>query len=131
MTNADHRNDTAPLVLEHHEAAIQIALAGLSFPSHQSVKGRVLGALLRGEHLTHLDCWRRFGSSRLSHHIYMLRGIGWVVQMIEESVKTSDAGRSASIGIYFLKPDVISEAGERGQQYGATALQIEVERRAA
>ena len=49
------------------------------------------------ERLTHLDCWRRFGSARLSHHIYMLRGIGWPVQMIEETVTTSDAGRPASI----------------------------------
>lgn len=67
------------------------------YPSPLSVKGRVLGALLRGERLTHLDCLRRFGSARLSHHIYMLRGIDWPVVMIEETVATSDAGRQPSV----------------------------------
>jgi hypothetical protein len=103
----------------------------LYFPSPTSVKGRVLGALLRGERLTHLDCWRRFGSARLSHHIYRLRGIGWYVQMIEETVTTSDAGRSAMIGIYFLLPDDIASAGERGQRYAAECARVEAERRAA
>lgn len=101
-----------------------------SYSSAHSVKGRVLGALLRGERISHLDCWRRFGSSRLSHHIYVLRG-SWPIQMIEETVTTSDAGRPATIGIYFLSLDVIADAGERGQQFAADALQVETERRAA
>lgn len=100
-------------------------------PDPMTVKGRTLGALLRGERLSHLDCWRRFGSARLSHHIYMLRGIGWDVQMTEETVTTSDAGRPASIGIYWLSPDAIAEAGERGQQYAADCASIEAQRRAA
>ena len=103
----------------------------LFYPSAHSVKGRVLGALLRNERLTHLDCWRRFGSARLSHHIYVLRGIGLPVEMIEKTVTTSDAGRPATIGIYFLKPETIAEAGERGQQYAAECSKIEQERRAA
>lgn len=101
------------------------------FPDPATVKGRTLGALLRGERITHLDCWRRFGSARLSHHIYMLRGIGWPVQMVEETVTTSDAGRPASIGIYWLPLEVIEAAGERGQRYATTAATIEAERRAA
>lgn len=105
--------------------------AGFCYPSSSSVKGRVLGALLRGEHLTHLDCWYRFGSSRLSHHVYILRGIGWPVLMTEEQVVTRDAGRTASIGDYSLSPEVIAEAGEHGQQFAAEALQVEAERRAA
>lgn len=101
------------------------------YPSVHSVKGRTLGALLRGERITHLDCWRRFGSARLSHHVYVLRGIGWQVLMVEEQVTTSDAGRTASIGIYSLSPDVISKAGERGRHYAAECAMIELERRAA
>jgi hypothetical protein len=103
----------------------------LYFPSPTSVKGRVLGALLRGERLTHLDCWRRFGSARLSHHVYVCRGLGWDVQMVEETVTTSDAGRPATIGIYFLLPEDIATAGERGQQYAAECARVEAERRAA
>jgi hypothetical protein len=134
-------NDTAPKVLAHPEAEkqkIQISLCfpepskvKPEFPSPQSVKGRVLGSLLRGERLTHLDCWRRFGSARLSHHIYVLRGIGWNVQIVEQTVKTSDAGRPATIGIYYLTPEMIAEAGKPGQQYAAECARIEAERRAA
>ena len=105
--------------------------SGFCYPDPMTVKGRTLGALLRGERLTHLDCWRRFGSARLSHHIYMLRGIRWDVQMAEETVTTSDAGRPASIGIYWLSPEVIDEAGERGRQYATDCARIEAERRAA
>ena len=124
-------NETAPQVVEHPEAAVQNTQVGFSFPSPHSVKGRVLGSLLRGERLTHLDCWRRFGSARLSHHIYILRGICWDVQMIEETVTTSDAGRPATIGIYFLTSDSIAEAGELGRDYAAECVRIEAERRAA
>jgi Helix-turn-helix domain len=108
-----------------------IAQAEFSFPAPSTVKGRVLGALLRGERLTHLDCWRRFGSARLSHHIYCLRGTGWPVQMAEETVTTTDAGRPASIGVYFLTPETIEAAGERGQRYAQECARVEAERRAA
>jgi hypothetical protein len=114
------------------ECANQSDYTQIIFPKPDSVKGRVLGALLRGEQLTHLDCWRRFGSARLSHHIYMLRNEGgWPVEMIEQEVKTSDAGRTASIGIYTLPQEAITSAGDVGQQYAAEALRVELERRAA
>ena len=124
------RNDKALVEQGQDETAGNIEHQ-FCYPSPQSVKGRVLGSLLRGEHLTHLDCWRRFGSARLSHHIYMLRGVGWEVQMVEQTVKTSDAGRPAAIGIYFLAPVVIADTGEDGQQYAAECATVEAERRAA
>ena len=102
-----------------------------SYPQTHSVKGRVLGALLRRERLTHLDCWRRFGSARLSHHIYALRGIGWNVQMIEATVTTSDAGRPATIGVYFFTDQTIADAGRRGEGYAEETARVEAERRAA
>lgn len=99
------------------ECAKQSDYTQIIFPKPDSVKGRVLGALLRGEQLTHLDCWRRFGSARLSHHIYMLSNEGgWPVQMVEQEVKTSDAGRTASIGIYTLPEEAITSAGDAGQR---------------
>ena len=102
-----------------------------SYPAAEAVKGRVLGALLRGELLTHLDCWQRFGSSRLAHHVHALRRAGWPVQMFETTVRTSDAGRAAQIGEYFLNADSIAEAGEEGQRYAEQCLRVELERRAA
>lgn len=104
--------------------------AQFCYPRPQSVKGRVLGALLKRDRLTHLDCWHRFGSARLAHHIYVLRGLGWKVEMVEETVSTSDAGRAATIGVYFLTDEVIAKAGERGQQYAAECARIEADRRA-
>lgn len=101
------------------------------FPDPHSVKGRVLGALLRAEHITHKDCWLRFGSSRLSHHIHVLRRHhGWPVAMEWVDVTTFDAGRKAEIGRYSLPDNAIAIAGELGQRYAAETLRIERERRA-
>ena len=105
--------------------------SSFSYPDPHSVKGRVLGALLSGQHITHLDCWHRFGSARLAHHVYKLRGIGWPVEMIDTKVKTRDAGRAATIGVYQLLPAEIAAAGEQGQLYAAEAAKIEAERRSA
>ena len=101
------------------------------YPAAEAVKGRVLGALLRGELLTHLDCWRRFGSSRLSHHVWALRRLGWPVQMMETTVRTSDAGRAAQIGEYFFDHSTIVEAAQEGQTFAEECLRVELERRAA
>lgn len=101
------------------------------YPPPETVRGRVLGSLLRGERMTSLDCWRRFGSSRLSGHVHVLRGLGWPIQTEESTVTTSDAGRAAQIGEYFLNADSIAEAGTEGQVYAATCASIERERRAA
>lgn len=105
------------------------------YPSTATVYGRVLGALLRGERLTHLDCLRRFGSSRLSHHIYSLRGekskSGWPIDMIEVTVTTTDAGRRAVIGEYFLPSEIIAAEGEIGHQYSVECAKVELVRRVA
>ncbi|MCZ2112656.1 MAG: helix-turn-helix domain-containing protein [Anaerolineae bacterium] len=101
------------------------------YPAASAVKGRVLGALLRGELLTHADCWRRLGSSRLAHHVHVLRRAGWPVKAMETIVRTSDAGRPATIAEYFLDQTVIEEVGEEGQRYAEQCLRVELERRAA
>lgn len=92
-------------------------VAQLSYPSAFSVKGRVLGLLLQGERLTHLDCWIRFGSARLAHHIYKLRLIGWPVSSLGKSVSTSDAGRAAIVAEYWLPASAIQAAGAFGTEY--------------
>lgn len=125
MNNSSFQDATGPAILQSYGVPAAV------YPDPATVKGRTLGALLRGERLTHLDCWKRFGSARLSHHIYMLRGIGWPVQMIEETVTTSDAGRPASIGVYFFTPETIAEASERGKGYAEDCARVEAERRAA
>ena len=88
------------------------------YPKPTSVKGRVLAALLTGAELTHLDCWERFGSSRLAHHVHMLRdgGAGWPIKAVERPVPTSD-GRQAMIAFYRLPKATIDQAGEAGAAY--------------
>lgn len=105
------------------------AITQLFYPAPATVNGRVLGALLRGERLTHRDCQRRFGSVRLSHHAYVIRGFGWDVQMVKEIVTTSDAARPTTIGVYFLSPAVIDGAGESGQRFAARCQRSEAARR--
>lgn len=90
------------------------------YPKASTVKGRVLGDLLAGRQITHRDCWTEHGSSRLAHHILMLRQAGWDVQMTEVDASTSD-GRTARIGLYSLDASVIAAAGEAGSAYVAEA----------
>lgn len=121
----------APEARQRFGAPNQNTANEFCYPAPSSVKGRCLGALLCGYQITHLSCWRRFGSARLSHHIYILRGLGWDVSRDDITVQTSDAGRQATIGRYYLTQEVIDEAGERGQRYAAECARIERERRAA
>lgn len=100
-----------------------------TFPNPAFLPGRVLGILLTGRRYTHKDSWIELGHARLADSIWKLRRLGWQIEMVEEVVATSDAGRPATIGIYFLAPEVIAEAGERGQQYAAECARIEAARR--
>ena len=108
-----------------------IPVKGFVYPSPNFLPGRVLAVLLSGRRFTHLDSWREFGHSRLADSIWKLRRLDWPVDMVEQEVSTSDPGRSATIGIYFLTPETIAEAGERGQEFAAECARIEAERRAA
>lgn len=101
------------------------------FPDMDFLPGRVLGILLTGRRYTSKDAWIELCHSRCSDSIWKLRRLGWPVQMVEEVVATGDAGRPASIGVYFLTPESIADAGEPGQKYAAECARIEAERRAA
>lgn len=102
-----------------------------TFPERRFLPGRVLGILLTGRRYTHKDSWIELGHSRLSDSIWKLRHrFGWDIEMDEEVVATSDAGRQAEIGIYYLSPEAIEAAGERGRQYAAECASAEAERRA-
>lgn len=106
-------------------------LVNLIFPSLEFLPGRVLGILLTWRRYTHNDSLIELGHSRLADSIWKLNRLGWDVQRDDELVKTRDFGRSATIGVYFLRPQVIAAAGERGRLYAVEAARIEAERRAA
>ena len=89
------------------------------FPDRNILPGRVLAILLTGRRYTHKDAWLELGHSRLADSVWKLRRLGWPVQMIEKTAPTSDCGRTACFGIYYLEPEAIAAAGERGQRYVA------------
>lgn len=109
------RNENAQLALGGFGNGTATTSA-FSFPDPSTVKGRVLADLLAGRRITHADCWREHGSSRLSHHAFKLRELGWTIRTDEIEVRTSD-GRIAHIGMYSLSAETIRATGERGQRF--------------
>ena len=106
-------------------------LAPVKYPDPHHLPGRVLARLLTGRRYTHLDSWRELGHARLADSIWKLRKAGWPVEMDEREVATSDHGRQAQIGIYYLRPETIAEAGDIGRQYVINTLTAEQNWRAA
>jgi len=113
MSANDRQNDKARWGAGSEVTANASATA-FCYPPRDTVKGGVLADLLSGRTITHLDCWQDHGSSRLAHHIYVLKAHGWPIQVIEKEVPTR-RGRRAQIAFYSLKPETIATAGERGQ----------------
>ena len=66
-----------------------------------SVRAAVLADLLAGKRITHADCWREHGSSRLAAHIHKLRRAGWEILAEEIRVPTT-GGHVARIARYWL-----------------------------
>lgn len=130
--NASHEQQLGKASNQTHSAVIihDLFTSAKEFPDAETVKGRVLGALLHGERLTQKDAWLRFGSATLTQAVYALKRGGWTIQTDPLTVKTTDAGRGAIIGVYHLDPDTIAEAGDYGQQYASHARRIELERKA-
>lgn len=101
------------------------------YPKPESVRGRILGAHLRGEKLTPQDSLRRFSDLRLAANENELRNGGWPIKTEMIEVDTRDAGRRSKVARYYLPPEAIAAAGEEGQRYAAATLAAEIERRAA
>lgn len=109
-------NDKAVAVVAHRTALGTTEETIFSFPNPTTVKGQVLADLLAGRRITHKHCWLEHGSSRLAHHIYILRGSGWPIHCDEIEVGTSD-GRHVTIGEYYLESKAICEAGKHGHRF--------------
>lgn len=101
------------------------------YPNVQTVRGRILGALLHGDSLTQQDALRRFSNFRLAADVEVLRKRGWAIDTKMIDVQTRDAGRKSEVARYSLAGDAIIEAGEVGREYAKAALAIEQQRRAA
>ena len=84
-------------------------MAAPAFPTrHGTVKAQVLAALLAHRKLTHLDVWREAGSSRCSHHVFILRSENnFPIQTADLVVGCSD-GRSETIAQYSLTDEFIN-----------------------
>ncbi len=76
-------------------------------PAHGSIKRQIFEALARGETLTPLDAWARFGTSRLAALIHQLRVAGWPIHSDTITVSTAH-GHQASVAAYSM-----GEAGRK------------------
>lgn len=101
------------------------------YPSADTVRGRILGSLLRHQSLTQKEAMIRFGSFRLAADVEVLRRRGWPIHTDIVMVTTSDAGRRSEVARYSLPTDSIEQAGKFAQDYAETCRLVEIERRAA
>lgn len=84
------------------------------FPRSNSLPGRALARLLKGQRLTHRSFQNSTSSYRLSHFVYVLREYAWPVGSIEKVGKTNDpTGRKATYAEYFLTDEDIRNLKSR------------------
>lgn len=95
------------------------------YPPADSVRGRVLGRLIRGAMMTSGDAWRDLSTSRLAATIHQLRQFGWQINSHLIIVRTRDHGRDARISEYWLDAAQRKTLGEAGRKYADLASQFE------
>ncbi len=95
------------------------------YPPADSVRGRVLGRLIRGAMMTTGDAWRDLSTSRLAAVVHHLRQCGWAIQSHSIIVRTKDHGRDARIAEYWLDAAQRKTLGEAGRKYADLASQFE------
>ncbi len=73
-------------------------------PAYNTLPGRALALLLIGQRVSHRDFQNHSASYRLSHYIYVLRGLGWPISDHWEEGKTKDStGRNAKYKRYLIE----------------------------
>jgi len=101
------------------------------FPrDHENVTGRILGALLRGEHMTYRDFRLRFGAHDPSSYIYKLQQEGWPIQSLNTIVSTSDDGHDEYGTVYWLNHKDIANTGDDGRAFAQLTRLVETSRMA-
>lgn len=101
------------------------------YPHCESVRGRILGAMLRGDSLTQQEALKRFSNFRLAADIHELGRRGWMIDSEMIEVTTKDAGRKSEVKRYWITGDLIAEAGDDGRMFAEAARHAEIERMAA
>ena len=96
------QNAKAPEALQRPEAENQNTGAPFWPIKRPTVKERISAALCRGERLTSLDAWQRYGTSRLGAIVFALKREGIPIASELVSVETSD-GRTAHVARYWLR----------------------------
>lgn len=127
MSSASHRARVAGAIAAQLNRPV--TTQNLSYPPHKSVRGRVLGRLLRGRMMTNGDVWRELSASRLAATIYQLRReFGWDIRSHRIRVRTRDNGRDALIAEYWIDAEQRNDAGELGRKYAAQTAALEERR---
>ncbi|MES2662142.1 MAG: hypothetical protein V4629_02460 [Pseudomonadota bacterium] len=101
-----------------------------SYPKKNSLAGRVVARLLRGQIVDHHIIDLSIGSYRLAAYIHYLRKRHrWDIYSMELKKNTKDpVQRNATYTTYALTDECIEWAGTEGQAYADEVLGIENER---
>ena len=93
-----------------------------------TVTADVLARLMSGEQMTGLEAVIDSSTTRLAAFVwYLQEAYGWTINRTDKLVNCKD-GRSATVTVYFLAPDVIGRAAAAGDS--AWCADVRVARRA-
>lgn len=98
------------------------------FPRTNSLPGRVLARLLKGQRLTYRSFQNAIASYRLAHFIFVLHWYNWAVQSIEKTGKINDpTGRNATYAEYFFNAeDIRNFKNEFGETLDKFIIAVDV-----
>lgn len=104
--------------------------ANISYPRKNSLAGRALARLILGEILDHRHADFISGSYRLAAHIWYLESVHhWSIFRYKQLEPTPDpVGRNAEFKRYMFTEEMISWAGELGQEWARDVLSLESKR---
>jgi hypothetical protein len=76
------------------------------YPNKNTLAGKCLSRMLKGETLNHANFINDTGSWRLAAVVHILKNLGWPIVSYEASAPTADSP-NRYISFYFLPPKII------------------------
>lgn len=92
-----------------------------SYPTTGTQAARLLAALLAGKEINPLVGWFSLGIYRLSDTVLRLRHLCWPIVTGRLDVKNR-FGEECHVANYYLQPEAVECAGDRGREFRSAAL---------
>ncbi len=106
---------------EIHESALEQRNSTPEYPTPNTQPARLLAVLLHGQKVHPLAGWRQLGIYRLSDTAFQLRGMSWPVVTGRLNV-SNRFDELCYVAQYYLTPDAIHSAGDRGRKFAEAEL---------